>query len=368
MKLFCEGLDLSDAVLKVIKAASNKSTNPILEGIKLTAEDNLLTLVATDGELAIEKKIKADVKVEGEVVVPGKLFSEFVKKLSNEQIELSLNENNQMRIKYTDSQVYIQCLNAKEFPNIQKIDNSQFFGIKQNDFKDIIEKTIFSVALDDTRPILKGCLFVVEDNKLTSVALDGYRLALAIKPIKEASSRITMIVPGRSLNEISKLLNDTEDDIRVFVQQNFLMVQIDNTKIITRLLGNENDFIKYKQIIPAEYKTTLAVNKAQLEDSLERVAILARASNDNAVKLNIRENVMTLTCNSDLGNVTENITVALTGNDLQIAFDNFFLRECLKSVKDEYVKIQLNGSINPCVIVPNEGNDYLFLILPMKSN
>lgn len=367
MKLFCEGLDLSDAVLKVIKAASNKTTNPILEGIKLTAEDNILTLVATDGELAIEKKINADVKVEGEVVVPGKLFSEFVKKLSNEQIELSLNENNQMKIKYTDSQVFIQCLNVKEFPNIQKIDNAQFFSIKQNNLKDVIDRTIFSVALDDSRPILKGCLFVVEEGNLTSVALDGYRLAIAIKPLEEMSTRITMIVPGRSLNEISKLLSDTEEDIRVFVQQNYLMVQIDNTKIITRLLGNEADFIKYKQIIPASYKTTLIVNKAQLEDSLERVAILARVSNDNAVNLNIRENVMTLTAKSDIGNVTENITIALTGDDIQIPFDNFFLRECLKSVKDEFVKLQFNGLINPCVIVPNEGNDYLFLILPMKS-
>jgi len=142
MKLFCEGLDLSDAVLKVIKAASVRTTNPILEGIKLSASGETLTLLATDGELAIEKKIHADIKEEGETVVLGKLFSEFVKKLSNEQIELEMVES-QLKIKYTDSQVFLQCLNVQEFPNIQNIDVSQYFVVEQRDLKDLIEKTIF---------------------------------------------------------------------------------------------------------------------------------------------------------------------------------------------------------------------------------
>ena len=367
MKLYCEGLDLSDAVLKVIKASSAKTINPILEGIKLTAEDGELTLVATDGELAIEKKIKADIRAEGEIVVPGKLFSEFVKKLSNEQIELDLNENNQLKIKYTDSEVYIQCQDAKEFPNIQQIHNAQFFTVKQADLKGLIEKTIFAVALDNTRPILKGCLFEVNSKELKSVALDGYRMAIAKCGVVDCSSETSVIIPGRSLNELSKLLDEQEEKVRILIQKNYLMVQVGSTKIITRLLGTGADFINYNQIIPTEFKSEVIVHKEQLESALERASILARASNDNSVRFDYREKLLTLSAKAEVGNVTEKISIALNGEDLTISFDTFFVQEALRAVKDEFVKISLNGSINPCVITPHSGNEFLFLILPMKQ-
>ena len=367
MKLYCEGLDLSDAVLKVIKAASNKTINPILECIKLKAEDGELTLICTDGELAIEKKIKADIRMEGETVVPGKLFSEFVKKLSNEQIELDLNENNQLKIKYTDSEMYIQCQDVNEFPNIQQINNAQFFTLKQTDLKQIIEKTIFAVALDDTRPILKGCLFEVKKDSLKSVALDGYRMAIAHCEVLDCSAETSLIIPGRSLNELSKLLTDDEEKIRLLVQKNYLMVQVGTTKIITRLLGTGADYINYNQIIPQEFETEVVVNKAQLEDALDRASILARASNDNSVRFDFKEKMLTLSAKAEVGNVTEKISIALNGSDLTISFDTFFVREALRTVKDEFVKVKLNGPVNPCLITPHTGNEYLFLILPMKQ-
>lgn len=367
MKLFCEGLDLSDAVLKVIKAASNKTINPVLEGIKLTAVDEELILVCTDGELAMEKRIKAEIREEGEIVVPGKLFAEFVKKLSNEQIELCLCENNQLRIKYTDSQVFIQGMDTKEFPSIKQINNAQFFTINQVDLKDLIEKTIFAVALDDTRPILKGCLFEVSEKEIKSIALDGYRLAVASKKIVDCSVPTSLIVPGRSLNELSKLLSDENENIRLLVQSNYLMVQVGSTKIITRLLGTASDYINYKQIIPQEFKSEVVVHKSQLEDALDRASILARASNDNSAKFEYKPNLLTLTARADVGNVTEKINIALTGEELTICFDTFFVREALRTVKDEYVKIKFNGPFSPCVICPHTGDEYLFLILPMKQ-
>jgi DNA polymerase-3 subunit beta len=365
MKVFCQGLDLSDAVLKVIKAASTRTTNPILEGIKLTAEDNKLTLVATDGELAIEKTIVADVKIEGETVVPGKFFSEYVRKLTSEQIELTLGENNRLKLKYTDSEVFIQCMNVLEFPNIQKIESEEYFEIEKSELKDIIHKTIFSVSLEDTRPVLKGCLFEVSDDKLTSVALDGYRLALAQKPIKTATAKVSLIIPGRSLNEMSKLLDDSNETIKVYMQKNYVMVEENSTKVITRLL--DGDFINYKQIIPSEFTSTVTVNRLQLEDALERASILARVSNDNSVKFNIKENGLNLQARSEIGNVDENLTIVLDGNDLTISFDARFFKECLRVTEDEFLKLCFTTSINPCVVKPNEGSEYLFLILPLKQ-
>jgi DNA polymerase III subunit beta len=365
MKVFCQGLDLSDAISKVIKAVSTRTTNPILEGIKLTAEDNTLTLVATDGELAIEKKIVADVKIEGETVIPGKFFSEYVRKLSNEQIEITLNETNRLKIKYTDSEVFIQCLNVLEFPNVQKIESEEYFEIEQAELKDLIQKTIFSVSLEDTRPVLKGCLFEVEENKITSVALDGYRLALAVKPIKTATAKASLIVPGRSLNEMSKLLEDANEPIKVYMQKNYLMVEQNSTKVITRLL--DGDFINYKQIIPTNFTSTVTVNRLQLEDALDRASILARVSSDNSVKFNIKDNVLNLQARSEIGNVDENLTISLEGEDLSISFDARFFKECLRVTEDDFLKLCFTTSINPCVVKPNEGAEYLFLILPLKQ-
>lgn len=367
MKLYCEGLDLMEAVLKVVKATSNKTTNPILEGIKLTANSNTLTLVATDGELAIEQTINADVKIDGEIVLPGRLFSDFVKKISNEQIELSLDENNRMRISYTDSEVYLQCLSAEEFPTIQQVATDEYVEIKQSDLKDLIEKTIFSVALDNTRPILRGCLFEIENNNLVAVSLDGYRLATSKKQIVSSSGEFSVVIPGRSLNEISKLIENGEEAIKIYSQKNFVMVKVNSTKIISRILGTKTDYINYKQILPQSSSTEIIIPKAQLEDSLERVAILTRTNINNLVNLNIRDNILTLSAKSEIGTVTENLSVSLKGDEIKIGFDTFFIRECLRAISDEYIKIKFNGEINPCVIVPNEGENYLFLILPLKA-
>ena len=183
MLVSCHGVELSDALLSVSKAISNKTTNPILEGIKIVAEDDTLTLSATDTELSIEKKIKANIKAEGEGVVPGKFITEFVKKLTNEMIELEINEKNQLLIRYDDSQSIIQCYNAQEYPSFNAVETMQYFGISKKDLKTVINKTIFSVAIDDSRPILKGVLFDIEKNTLNAIALDGYRLAKVKKNI-----------------------------------------------------------------------------------------------------------------------------------------------------------------------------------------
>jgi len=282
MKLICEGLDLSDAVLKVIKATATKTTNPILEGIKLRASEDTLTLTATDLELSIEKTIPADVKIEGEVIVPGKFFADFVKKLSGEQIELSLDNKNSLKIQYTDSEGYLQCMNTEEFPQIKQLENPEKIVIKNNHFKDLINKTIFSVAVDDARPILKGCLFEIGQEKITAVALDGYRLALVKKPIVSSTAEFSCIVPARTLGEISRLLEDSDKEIAVYIQKNYMLVQIDNTKIITRLLDGE--FINYKQVIPVNASSVVTINKKQLEFGLERASLLAKMDRNNLVK------------------------------------------------------------------------------------
>lgn len=364
MKLVCEGLELSDALLKVSKGTSNRTTNPILEGIKLTADEDHLTLSATDLELSIEKTIRAEVKIEGQTVVPGKLFAEYVKKLSNEQIELNLSDKNLLNIKYTDSVGKIQCLNPLEFPTIKQPDFNDYFEISQKDFKALISKSIFAVAVEDSRPILKGVKLEVSGNEIRAVALDGYRLALSKKNIVNTTSDFNIIVPARSLSEISKLLEDSDELVRVFVQKNHLMIDLNATKITTRLL--DGDYLNYRQIIPQNFNTTLILNKEQLEDAIERASLLSRIDKNNMIKFDITDKVMVLSSKSDLGDIKENITISLTGNDLTIAFNARYFSEALRSVNDEFLKLSFVSSVGPCIITSNESDEFLFLILPVR--
>ncbi len=365
MQIVCDGLDLSDAVLKVSKAISNRTTNPILEGIKLVAEEDVLTLSATDTELSIEKKIKADVKVEGETVVPGKFFTEFMKKLSNEKIELELNNQNQLKIKYMDSESYIQCYVTNEYPSFNLIESNDKFSITNLNLKNLINKSIFSVAVDDSRPILKGTLLEINSKQVKAVALDGYRLAMVTEAVASSSVNGSVIVPARSLSEISKLLDDGDNLVTVSIDSKYIMVDLGDTKVISRIL--EGEFLNYKQIIATEFTTEVVINKAQLTDALERASLLSKVGQNNLVKFDIKENNLLLTSNSEIGNIKENINISSKGKDLFIAFNARYFMEAFRTNSDEFVKIKFNSSSNPCVVVPASGEEeYLYLILPVR--
>lgn len=364
MRIVCDGADLADAVLKVSKGTSNKTTNPILEGIKVVAEEDFVTLSATDLELSIEKTIRGMVHLEGEMVVPGKFFCEYIKKLNNEQIELAVDEKNMLSIKYTDSVGKIQCMNSTEFPEIKKLEDSQYFEMKSKVLKSLISKSVYAVAVEDVRPILKGVKLEITNSGITAIALDGYRLAVVKKPIENTTAEFGCIVPARSLNEISKLLDDSDDIIKINVGRNFLMVDIDNTKITTRLL--EGDFINYSQIIPTEFASTVILNKDQLLDALERASLLSRVDRNNLVKYDISEKVMVLSSKSEIGDIKENITISLQGKDLAIAFNARYFTEALRSISDEFIKLQFKSSVEPCIITPNDSDEFLYLILPVR--
>ena len=364
MQVLCDGLDLSEAVIKVSRAIAYRTTNPILEGIKIIADNDYVIVSATDQELSIEKKIKAEVKVEGETVVPGKFFTEFVRKLTKEKIELSTNEKNQLKIKYTDSEVIVQCYNPLEYPSFNKIDSNEYFAMSETELKSLIQKTIFAVATDDTRPILKGVLFEISEKEINAVALDGYRLALCKNNVKFTNIKANVIVPAKSLSEISKLLGDGDEIINIYIQKNYLMVDLEDTKVITRLLDGE--FLNYKQIIPQNFETTIVINKNQFEDALDRASLLSKIGQSNLVKFDIKENNLVITSNSDLGNICENVNVSFKGKDLKIAFNARYFTECARNISDEFIKISFNNSTNPCIINPIDSNNYTFLILPVR--
>ncbi|MBE7076531.1 MAG: DNA polymerase III subunit beta [Clostridiales bacterium] len=364
MKFRCDGLELSEAIGVVSKAISSKTTSQILEGIKMSCVDDKLVLSATDLEISIEKTIRAEVETEGETVVPGRLFGEYIKKLTNEQIECELNEKNQLKIAYTDSEGVLQCMEINEFPKLKEIDKDNFFEISKEDFKSLINSVFYAVAQDDSRPILKGVLLEIAENSIRAVAVDGCRLSIANKKLVSSTKDFNLIIPGRNIYDIIKMM-DNEGNVKVYVHSNNIMVDLGDTIVINRLIDGQ--FINYKQIVPKEFSTVVTINKEQLEDAIDRASVLSRVDKNNLVKFDIREKNLMLTSNSELGNTKENITVGLKGNDLNISFNSKYFTDCLKVVDNQYVKMSFNSSILPCVISPCEGDDFLFLILPVRA-
>ena len=365
MKVVVNGADLSSAVLKVVKAISGKTTNPILEGIKLSVKGDELILTATDTEISIEKTIKASTFTEGQTVVPGKLFSEFTKRLENEdEIEL-YQEDNQLKISYSSSEGYISTLNPEEFPIINKEIREKSFTVKQKDFKELILKSSFACSQDEARPLLKGCLLEIEGDKISSVALDGFRLAIMRKKIEASTGDFKIIVSSRTLNEIVRILENDNDVLTVIVQKNVMMVEVDGTVLVSRLL--EGEYIDYKNIIKDNFISVVRVNKNQLLSAIDRASVVATDAK-KIVRLDIKENYMTVSASSEVGKMSENVVINLEGKDLSIAFNSKFLTDCVKVIDDEFINLHFNTKINPCVIKPFSGDDYLYLVLPLRIN
>lgn len=365
MKTIVKALDLSNAVLKVVKAVSTKGQNQALECIKLLCRGDNLTLTATDTEIAIEKTIRAETFVEGCTLVSGRLFADFIKKLEDEDdIELFL-ENGMLKITYSSSEGYIQAFDPEDFPVVNKDIKEKSFTMTQKEFKNMVAKTAFCCLQDDSRPILKGCLLEEENGVVTCVALDGFRLAMCKKPVKEVYGKIKVIIPSRALGEIVRLCENDEEYITVILQDKNLMVDVDNTTLTARLL--EGDYIDYKQIIPSDFVTVFKANKVIFENAIERASVVAKVMK-NLVKLDVRENSVNITANSEKGNVNENVLINLEGKDITIAFNSKYILDALHAIDDDFVKVSLNTPISPCIIKPNGSEDSLYLVLPIRIN
>lgn len=365
MKLICDGLDLADAVNTVARAANARAVNPILEGIKLVAKGGKLMLSATDLEVYSNRTIRADVKVEGTVIVPGKLFSEYVRKISGSQISITV-EGNTIVINHGDSVCNFQTLLLAEYPDIVKLNAKPHFSIKTEALRDFISKTIISASADDSRPVLKGVLCEIKGQELTGVALDGFRLSKVTKQISNHAGDVKIIVPARALEETRKLLDGKSDDVSVTIENKFFQIALDGTTFASRLIDGE--FINYKQIIPATFDNNVVVEKSAFEHSVERAGLLVRNDKINLVTLKISDKRIGITSTSEIGKIAEVIDAKLVGKDITISFNAKYLFDALRASSNDFVKLQYTAETSPCVITGAKDSDYIFLILPVRTS
>ena len=363
MKIVCEGLTLSEAVLKVVKACAVRTTVPLLECIKLSAVNDSLTLSATDGEISIQKTVKAEVYEEGETCVPGRYFADFIKKLEGVEITLSA-DGGKMEIAYADSQSYLQVLSAEDFPKISTDISENSFKMAVSDLKKVINATTFCCATDDSRPNLKGCQFVIGGGKACVTALDGFRLATITVPVTAATSDMDIICPARTLGEIEKML-PADGETEIFVQRGMILVSVEDTVLTSRLYGG--DFIKKENIIPKTFSTVVTVDKAALKSSIERAAILVRSDKNSLIIFDISAGRIEISSNSEIGNVQEPVKAETEGHDIRIAMNSKFISEAVNALEEKKITLSFNSQVQPFICCNYENKDVLYLILPVRT-
>lgn len=363
MKAVCQGIDLSDAVLKVVKACAGKTVSPVLECIKISAVNDAVILTATDNEISIQKTIKAEVLEEGEVCVPGKYFSDFIKKLEGVEITLSADDK-KMDIFYADSQTDLQILPADEFPKIDLDIRENSFTLKTEDLKKFISSTCFCCATDDSRPILKGCQFLIEDGNISVTSLDGFRLATVSGQVVSSTGNLEIVCPARTLSEIEKMLPD-EGDTEIFVQKGRILVAYDGTVLTSRLYNG--DFIKKENIIPKDFTTRVAVNKELLKASIERAAILVRGDKNSLIIFDVSGDKIEISSNSEIGNVQEPVKAQTEGKDVKIAMNSKFIIEAVNALDEDEILISFNNQIQPFICENIKDKSKLYLILPVRT-
>ena len=371
MKFICEKDKILKAINSVTKAVATKTTMPILEGILIQTNDNEIKLTTYDLEIGIEYIIECNVKEQGATVVNAIMFSEIIRKLPDTEINITLNEKNLLVIECEGSLYKLATMNPSEFPELPQINIENSIEIEQNSLKDMIRKTIFAVSTEENRPIFTGCLFEISNNKLNLVAVDGFRLAWKNKFLQNKINDFTAVIPGRTLNEINKIILDSFDPIKIGVAKNQALFEMENCKIVTRLLDGE--FLNYSKVVPDKWETRVRVNTNILANCFERVSLISSSSIEKEkkypVKVQIGVGKITISCTNQSGDAKEELYVTTEGKDLEVGFNPKYFLDALRNIDDEEVFIDFGSSISPSVIRSvNEDSDYKYMILPIRIN
>lgn len=335
MKIICEKEKIIKALNSVTKAVSSKPTMPILEGILIQTNNKEVKLTTYDLEIGIEYVIDCEVQEEGAIVVNATMFSEIIRKLPNTDITIYVNEKNLLVIECEGSLYKLATMNPTEYPELPQINIENSIEIEQNHLRDMIRKTIFAVSTEENRPIFTGCLFEIVNNKLNVVAVDGFRLAWKSKFLQTKVNDFSAVIPGRTLNEINKILTDSFDTIKIGIAKNQALFELENCKIVTRLLDGE--FLNYSSVIPETWETRIRVNKANLQNCFERISLISSSSMEREkkypVKVSIDIGKVIISCTNQTGEAKEEMFISTEGKNLEAGFNpKYFLDACITVV------------------------------------
>ena len=364
MKFTCSKSNLLNGVQIVSKAVPNKTTMSILECILINASDNQIKLTANDMELGIETIIDGNVEEEGIIALEAKIFLEIVRKLPDNEIVIETDSSYMTTITCEKSKFNIVGKSGEDFtclPSIEKLDS---IVVSQYTLKEVVRQTIFSISDNDNNKLMTGELFEVNDDKLKVVSLDGHRISIRKINLKNSYPKKKVVVPGKTLSEVSKILpGDTDKDVVIFFTDKHIVFEFNQTVVVSRLI--EGEYFNIDQMLSSDYETKVKINKRELLDCIDRATLLVKEGDKKPIIISISDVNMELRINSTIGSMDETIDITKNGKDMMIGFNPKFLIDALRVIDDEEIDIYLVNPKAPCFIKDAEDR-YVYLILPVN--
>ncbi len=366
MKIQCQKSDLLNSVNIALKAIPVKSTMPILECLVVEASDNYIKLIANDMELGIETLVKGNTLEKGTVALNAKIFSEIIRRLPENEVSITTDSNYVTTIICEKAKFSISGRSREEFPDLPKIEKENPVVLSQFTLKEVIQQTVFSISDNESNKIMTGELFDIKQNELRVISLDGHRISIRKILMKESYEDRKVIVPGKTLNEISKILSgEAASEVNIFFTDKHVLFEFDDTVVLSRLI--EGEYYRIDQMLSSDYETKATINKKELQNCIERASLLIRETDKKPVIIDIKENKFELRINTAIGSMNEEIDITTEGKEIIIGFNPKFLLDALRVIDDETVDVYFINAKAPCFIRDKE-QSYIYLILPVNIN
>lgn len=366
MKLICSKSELLKSVNISLKAVPSKTTMPILECILIDASSGNIKFTSNDMELGIETQVKGIVEERGIVALDAKIFADIIRKLPDNDVIISTDERLNTTIVCEKAKFTIPGKDGEDFSYLPVIEKNDCITISQFTLKEVIRQTIFSIAANENNKLMTGELFEIKNNIMKVISLDGHRIAIRKITLKDSYSDKKVIVPGKTLSEISKILSgETEDMVDIFFAENHIVFEFDDTVVVSRLI--EGEYFRIDQMLSSDYETKIHVNKREFLDCIDRASLLVKEGDKKPIIIDISDGSMQLTIHSQIGSMDEDVDIEKDGKDILIGFNPRFLMDALRVIDDEEITIYLVNPKAPCFIKDEEEN-YIYLILPVNFN
>ena len=365
MKWICQKDDLLQGLSLAAKASDAHSPMQVLGCVYLCADSMGIRLTGTDLQLGITTTIPATVEEGGQILLPARLFSEVVRKLPSGEVMVTVSDTMSATLRAQGSKITLQGMPAQDFPVLPAVDEDVHVTLKQSLLRSMILKVGFAIAQDDARPILQGIYLEADGNDMLMVALDGFRLALRRGKLEEPVGAFSAVVAGKYLMEVGKLLEDSEETVDVYLSSSHMMLKIAQTDVIVRLM--EGEYIKFRQLLPPTYAISSKMERGMVAECIERASLMAREGKSNLLRFCISQDTLAITANGDMGDAREEMPVETMGKDIDIAFNVRFVSDAVRNIDEEYFLLKMNSNITPCVLEPLEGDEFLYLVLPVRT-
>ena len=366
MKIICTKSNLVKGVSIVSKAVPSKTTMPILECILIDASASQIKFTTNDMELGIETIVEGTIEEKGMVALDAKIFYEIIRRLPDNDVTIKTDDKFTATITCEKAKFTIPGKSGEDFAYLPMIERDEPLTLSQYTLKNMICQTIFSIAVNENNKLMTGELFEIKDNCLKIVSLDGHRIAIRKMPLKRDYSDKKVVVPGKTLNEISKILSgEVDEQVSIFFTKNHILFEFDQTMVVSRLI--EGEYFRIDQMLSSDYETKLTINKKEFLSCIDRATLLVREGDKKPIIISITDSSMELKIDSAMGSMNEDIDISKDGKDIVIGFNPKFLIDALKVIDDENINIYLVNPKAPCFIRDDE-ESYTYLILPVNIN